>query len=41
MSVDPYQTRQNMVSDQDLGHFPLIQQFIDTQTSIKMDLFKF
>ena len=38
--VDPDQMLQNSAFDQGLHGLPLIQQFLDTLTGCKMDLFK-
>ena len=40
-SGDPDQMPHFAASDQGLHCMPLIQQFLDTSTSSKMDLFKF
>ena len=39
--VDPDQMPQNVASDQGLHCLPLIQQFLDTSTDSKIDLFRF
>ena len=40
-SIYPVQMSQNVAFDQGLHYLPSIQQFLDTSTGSKMDLFKF